>query len=533
MNAKLEVHQVDVLVLGAGVAGYQAAIAARRSGASVAIAGMAKGASPYILGFNVAMPDGDDSADDFAEDTYLGGYGLGEPSLIHAMAQESWDAFEELYGYGVPFAMNGQVPSFRHLSGSRRPRSVFVASGTGNAIHRALTGVAGDIGIEEILGWHVVRLIRVGNAVQGAVMRHRHEKRCMAVLANATVLALGGLGRLYDASTYPHDVSGSSYALALEAGATLRDMEFVQFEPTVIVDGPSVIRGMEMPTAMLGAGATLLNAQGERFMLRYNPASAETKIEKAKLALFIQKEIDEGRGLAGGTVAFDARPLGREALQQYETHYRRLRSAGIDPATEVVRIAPAAHSLMGGVEVDACLWSGVDGLFACGEAAGGVHGASRIAGNGAADAIVLSRRCGRFAYDMQIAADASTRAEAVELAEQELAASDPSPKHAAALSRIASQLAESCGIHRSAAELQHATNVLAAIEDHESMEVRRSCMVARSIVTAAALRDESRGAHFRRDFPHTNDTHWRKSIRSRLQESRLLTSTNPAWDNGS
>jgi succinate dehydrogenase/fumarate reductase flavoprotein subunit len=154
---------------------------------------------------------------------------------------------------------------------------------------------------------------------------------------------------------------------------------------------------MEMPTAMLGDGAHLVNAGGERFMFRYNPGQGEKGIEKARMALCIQQEIDEGRGLPDGTVIFDTTQLAPERLESYVAHCKRLRTAGLEPSKQTPRVRPAAHSQMGGIRVDATTWTGVPGLFAAGEAAGGVHGASRLAGNGASDVIVFGGIAGKAA----------------------------------------------------------------------------------------------------------------------------------------
>lgn len=526
MDSFLEPHTVDVLVLGAGTAGYQAAIAARRQGASAAIFGMAKGASPYILGFNVANPCEGGACDDFIQDTSEGGYGLGEPGLIRAMVEESWATYTELRDAGVPFELDGGAPRLRHLSGSRSARSVFVPSGTGKAIHRALVSQAQALGVEERLGWRVVALLKTGEGVAGALMHHRHDRMFLPVLAQSTVLALGGIGRLFDASTYPSDIGGDSYSLALSAGAVLRDMEFVQFEPTVIVNGPPSIRGMEMPTAMLGDGAILTNAAGERFMRRVNPDGIEKRVEKAKMALAIQQEIDEGRGYPDGTIAFDARHLGGDALQRYQTHYHRLISAGIDPERDVVHIAPAAHSLMGGVRVDTHGATGVPGLFACGEAAAGVHGASRIAGNGATDAIVLGRRCGRFAALEQITLTATMRAQALDEAQR--IAQTLNLDDAPDIAPVAEALSQACGIHRDGATLARGVDTLRALCEHAHDDaLSRAALVSLAVAESALLRTESRGAHYRKDFPKRDDARWRASISVALEGARLVVSASP------
>lgn len=502
---ELSVVPCDVLVLGAGVAAYQAAIAARQAGARVCLVGRAKGASPYIVGFNVALADVGDHWEDHFQDTLHGGYMLGMPELVRGMCREAEAAFHELEAWGVPFDRNGALPALRHLSGSRRPRSVYVREGTGLAIHKALVRRAGELGIEQHLGFRVLSLFGEGETA-GALAADARG-RPFAFQAGSTVLAMGGLGNLYGDSTYPVDVHGDSYALALEAGATLVDMEFVQFEPTVLC-WPAAVSGMEMPTAMLGDGAVMTNRQGERFMCRYNPGHCEKQIEKAKMALCIQTEIDAGHGTEHGGVWFDARGLDRRVIEGYVTHHRRLLSAGIDLSLQPVHVRPAAHSLMGGVRVDARFESESPGLFACGEAAGGLHGASRIAGNGASDAVITGRIAGRCAA----AAVAQRRGEVPDARAERHAASEAQAEQVRAiLQQVQACLAANVGIRRNGQDLRRADDTLATLAQQVREQAQgsplpwrratRAITVARGIARSALLREESRGAHYRTDYP--------------------------------
>ena len=523
--------ETEVLVLGAGAAGYQAAVAARLLGPRVVLAYAGHGASPHLLGCNALVggaPVGD-SAEQYAADMLEAGGGLNDRRLVQALVVQAAKTFEELSAIGVPFPRDAAgAPLRRHLSGNSHPRSLYVPDGTGRAILQRLAAESHRLGVEHWPGWRALLLLREGDRVIGAVLANPSSGEARAVLARVVVLATGGIGRVYLDSTYPTDVAADSCALAFRAGARLLDLEFVQFEPTIVVH-PEGCRGMEIPTAMLGDGAHLLNAQDERFMFRYNPAHGERFIEKARLALCIQAEIDAGRGLPDDTVWVDTTVLPRETLEGYVSHCRRLRSAGLDPATERPHIRPAAHSHMGGIRIDAEGWTGVPGLYASGEAAGGVHGASRIAGNGGATAVafghLVGAAAGRAAASQPAAADprsALDRAAGLCGALATGLGPDECRQVQEALQRTMSRYA---GLRRSGDGLRAAAAQLRELEGRlgagalgdlaaflPGLSARNMLLGARLITEAALLRTESRGAHQRTDCPTRNDEDWLRHI---------------------
>jgi len=519
----------DVLVLGGGLAGYRAAVAAREKGAAVTIAFFARGASPYIIGCNspIAHADDRDTPEMFFEDMVRGGYGLNDRRLVEVMSTGAIDAQRELSAIGVVFPTENNRIMQRHLSGNTYPRSLFIPEGTGRVVLEHLTAHAEKIGVQTVAGLKVIDFLNDGGDLVGALLWDRREQKFLAITARAVVLAMGGIGRIYSDSTYPADIGSDSYGLALKHGARLIDMEFVQFEPVVTV-WPEACLGMEMPTAMLGDGAHLINAKGERFMLRYNPGHGEKQIEKAKMALCVQTEIDEGRGLPDDTVIFDTTVLPAERLESYKTHVRRLRNAGVDPLTTPPRVRPASHSQMGGVLIDETGWTGVPGLFAGGESAGGVHGASRLAGNGCADTLVFGALAGRGAahgllpmasrkWDAVIGASlegiqtserGKTRADVAELKQdirETMLRSAGLWRHEAGLAAGRERLRD---IARSASEIK-TEGIEEAIE---ARELGHMLVTAQVIVEAALLRTESRGAHQRRDYPNQDDAQWLKHI---------------------
>jgi succinate dehydrogenase/fumarate reductase flavoprotein subunit len=537
VELSVERLETDVLVLGGGLAGHRAAVAARERGPAVTMAYLARGASPFIIGCNspIGHADARDRPQIYFDDMVRGGYGLNDRRLVRVMSEQAVDAWRELVAIGVPFAGNGERLAQRHLSGNTYPRSIFVPEGTGRVVLEHLATHAEAIGVQALPGRKIVDLLQDGADVVGALLWDRHAQRLSAITARAVVLAMGGIGRIYGDSTYPTDIGSDAYGLALKAGARLTDMEFVQFEPVVTV-WPEACRGMEMPTAMLGDGAHLINADGERFMFRYNPEHGEKQIEKARMSLCIQTEIDQGRGLPDNSVIFDTTVLPREKLEGYMSHVRRLRNAGVDPVTTPPHVRPAAHSQMGGVFIDDTGWSGVPGLYAGGESAGGVHGASRLAGNGCSDTLVFGALAGRGAAGGMFAPSARNWDSIISASLEPLRAQiqhrgsvlpgdvkdmvrEVMPR-AAGIWRRRETLAEGLDrlddCRRIAAE---ALSTGGVDEGIEALELDHMVTTSRIVVESALLRTESRGAHQRTDFPHTDDTNWLKhtSFRSDQQ----------------
>jgi succinate dehydrogenase/fumarate reductase flavoprotein subunit len=525
----VQVTEADVLVLGGGLAGYRAAEAACKAGASVALAYEGRGASPYIIGFNVPLghEDGRDNPEIYFTDIVQGGCALNDLRLVRVLVNGAVPAFAELETIGVPFARTAETGgrfAQRHLSGNAYPRSVYHPDGVGKIMLERLIVHSGEIGVKVHAGWKAINLLRDGADVVGALLVKHDTGEFMAIHACATVLAMGGCGAIYADSTYPSDVKSDSYAFALDAGATLIDMEFVQFEPTVVVH-PEGCKGMEMPTAMFGDGACLVNANVERFMFRYNPEHGEKRIDKATMALCIQREIDEGRGLPDRTVCFDTTQVSADRLESYVSHCKRLRAAGLEPTLAAPHVRPAAHSHMGGVLIDEQAFTGVQGLFAGGEAAGGVHGASRIAGNGATDAIVFGGIAGRSAARQRLHLEGrpwhSIHDEAYDAVRCALrGGTTMHPEEAkAAVRKI---MLSSAGLYRSEDTLSRGEMDLDELQRRMDAGMTSTCMrdavcaleatnmvrVCRIIVAAARKRRESRGAHQRTDFPAHDDALW-------------------------
>lgn len=544
--ARAQPLTTDVLVLGAGLAGLRAAVRARESGREVTIAYEGRGASPFIIGCNAPFAHADpaDTPAVYARDVLAGGYELSDRPLVETLVHRATCGVCELAEIGAPIARDGQRFLQRQLSGNWHPRSVYHPDGLGAQALPCLSTHATRIGVQALPGHTAIRLLMHRGRPCGALLRERRSGTWKPVLAPAVVIALGGLGRLYDDSTYPGDVVGTSYALGYEVGAALVDMEFVQFEP-LCTFVPEALKGLELPTSMLVEGAQLLNRNGERFMFRHNPDGGEGRIEKARLSLCIQEEIDEGRGIDGGVI-YDATRVPPAVIEGYVRHCRRLRKAGLDPLKLRVPVRPAAHSLMGGLWIDARASTSVHGLYAAGEAAGGLHGASRIAGNGGADALVFGDVAGASAAAQPGTSFTDASAALREAFEAVASVGRPQgSQHASDVrTRVRTALSHGAGIYRTAEGLRAALDELDesaerlrfdghAADDETRVEAFTTLgmtQVARAVTAAALTRSESRGAHQRRDHPLT-DERWRTHVVvSKDAQGRMVVTTRPVRD---
>jgi len=472
-----------------------------------------------------------DSVDVYADDMIKGGYAINDRRLVETMATNAIASFEDLVALGVPFVREGSGYAQRLLAGNSYPRGVYTSTGgMGPVIMDTLFRAGVESGVQAWPASYVIGLLREQEGVAGALLADYRKGTLSAVRARTVVLAMGGIGRLYDASTYPADVSSDSYAIALEAGATVIDMEFVQFEPTVTVF-PEGARGMEMPTAMLGDGAQLLNALGERFMFRHNPQHGERLIEKAKMSFCIQQEVDEGRGLPDGTVYFNTLTVPVDRLESYVSHCKRLRNSGLEPTKEMPRVRPAAHSQMGGVKIDAAGFTGIPGLFACGESSGGVHGASRMAGNSGAETLVMGWVVGRAAAaNAKQGRSLSTSQHGMDHLLDDLFRGRSGAEDAMEIRREAGKvMVEKAGLYRDEKKLKDGLRSIELLQRRaaelpngsfreavDGRTTRNMLRVGAVILESALMRTESRGAHRRTDFPSQDDSRWLKHVAFRL-----------------
>jgi len=513
---KLSEHRCDVLVIGGGLAGMEAALEASRRRAEVIIASeqkVGRSGNSVIAEGGYAAPFGHgdprDNPEAFYEDILRSGQFLNDRALARVLAEESCRAVEELRRAGVPFRMQGERYAQKYYPGHTYPRNCYLVREGGIHITSALLEHLRGRSVRLLPHCYALRLLVVERECCGAVFCDTRSGAVFAVRSRATILACGGAAAVYRHSTNVRAATGDGYVLALEAGAALRDMEFVQFYPTVML---VPVRNFLMDFSPFGRRAPLVNRLGERFLERYAPDTLESCTRDVK-SRAICTEVREGRGVNGGII-MDVSALPREELETYTPRFCRVFARrNLDPHRERMVVAPAAHFFMGGVVIDERCGTGVRGLFACGEVTGGLHGANRLADNALSECQVFGRIAGE-----QGARHALGRALKEETSpgwEPPTRRSTGPPPSRRWVARLREIMWEKVGIERDREGLEEAISELERLRDEvgdslvaaTGLELYRVTKVKNAVATglmvtkAALARRESRGAHFRRDFP--------------------------------
>jgi succinate dehydrogenase / fumarate reductase flavoprotein subunit len=558
-----DAHEYDVLVIGAGGAGLRAAIEASAAGVSVAVLSksllgkahtvMAEGGVAAALG---NVDDRDSWRVHFA-DTMRGGQYLNNWRMAELHAKESPDRVRELEAWGALFdrTPDGRILQ-RNFGGHRYPRLAHVGDRTGLEMIRTLQ----DHGVHKGIVFHMehtaLTLLKDGDRLAGVLAYERERGRFKVYRAKAVVLATGGIGRAYRISSNSWEYTGDGIALAYEAGADLIDMEFVQFHPTGMVWPPSV-RGILVTEGVRGEGGVLRNKEGRRFMFDDIPANYKNQtadsedegwrytqgdkdarrppelLTRDHVARCIMREVREGRGSPHGGVFLDIAWI-KERLPKAPDHIRKKlpgmyhqfkELANLDITEEPMEVGPTTHYMMGGVRVEAdSQMSTLPGLFAAGECAAGLHGANRLGGNSLSDLLVFGKRAGEFAakYARERGAGAVSDAAVEDAARRALEPFDRKPSPENSPYQIQAELQECMqervGIVRREEDMVQALGVIAGLEAraaqtavvgsreynpgwHTALDLGSLLTVSRAVTMAAIRRRESRGAHFRDDFP--------------------------------
>jgi succinate dehydrogenase / fumarate reductase, flavoprotein subunit len=527
-------RRTDVLVIGSGAAGLRAGIAAAAMGADVLIVGKRPRRDAHTVlaagGINAALGtrDPEDSPEQHFADTYRDGYELALPRMVEILVREAPAAVHELADWGCSFARTEDGALDQRFFGAHTyRRTCYAGDFTGRAIISTLAKRAVELGIPMLEGAYVSRLLVADETCFGAFGFELATGNRMALLADAVVLATGGHTRIWRRSSSRRDENyGEGMALALDAGCALSDMELVQFHPTGML-WPEDVAGTLVTEAVRGEGGRLFNANGERFMQRYDPVRLELST-RDRVALANFTEIREGRGTVRGGVLLDISHLPKDViLEKLPRMYRQfVEYEMLDISREPMEVAPTAHYSMGGVVVDPeTTTTEIEGLFAAGEVTSGLHGANRLGGNSLAETVVFGRRAGEHAAGLAAVRDVSIHPRhVIQEANGELAnAVRPGTELARPLQRAVRDLMwERCGVLRDEAGLRRGLSELqdiaAAIDSVDVspneegwddlghlFDLRASLATAEATLLGAIERRETRGAHNRADFPQTND----------------------------
>ena len=571
MGEDYKKYEYDVIVIGAGGAGLRAAIEAARSGAKTAIITkslLGKAHTVMAEGGCAAALQNADPRDGWKvhfHDTMKGSKWLANWRMAEFHAKEAPDRVRELEQWGAVFDRTpNNLINQRNFGGHTFPRLAHVGDATGLELIRTLQERGIHEGIDIFMEYTVRHLLKEGDRVTGCVAYTRVDGDFHAFSAKSVVLATGGITRVWSVCSGSWEYTGDGHALALWAGAELRDMEFVQFHPTGMVWPPSV-RGILVTEGVRGEGGRLTNSEDSRFMFDYVPEMfagdhAETieeadqwveEVVSGKLATVrrppelltrdvvakaINSEVKAGRGSPHGGAFLDISHRGEEAILKKlpSMHHQFKELAGVDISKEAMEVGPTAHYVMGGVLVDAeSQETTVPGLFACGETASGLHGANRLGGNSLSDLIVFGKRAGEFAAKRakdlaQPSIDKSQVEDAIKVMLEPFN-NEGGENPGLIYDDIRDMMQAKVGIIRTKEELDEAISDLKAFEErriscypgssrkynsgwHQALDLKNMLDVSYAATLAAITREESRGGHTRDDFPVPDDDYWGNTI---------------------
>jgi succinate dehydrogenase / fumarate reductase flavoprotein subunit len=529
----------DVLIIGAGLAGQRAALAAAREGATVAIMSkvhpVRSHSNAAAGGINAAL-NPDDSWESHAFDTVKGSDYLGDQDAIEIMCREAPDEVLWLEHHGVTFHRNAEGRlGTRAFGGASAARTYYIADITGQALLHVLYEqlMKHHEQVDRYEEWFVTALVQDDEGeCCGAIARNIRDGAMELFAAKSVILASGGAGQCFKPTTNALICTGDGIAQAYRIGAPVMDMEMIQYHPTTLAGN-----GILITEGARGEGAHLYNAEGERFMERYAPNKLELA-SRDVVSRSEQTEINEGRGFPDGTVALDITKVPRkrtlEALREIVNIGRDF--AGVDITREPIHIKPGCHYIMGGVKTDVWGETSIGGLYAAGEVACvSVHGGNRLGANSLLDTLIFGRRSGEHAAKRARSMAMPTPSRASLRDEQQMIAGIVGRGRAGRrVSEIKDELGEmmneKCAVFRDEAGLTEAHSIVrrlkeeartASIDDRGTVfnqdvlgaiELGYMLDVAECIVVGALERKESRGAQFRLDFPKRNDDEWLKHI---------------------
>lgn len=536
----------QVLIVGGGLAALRAAIEAAQHAQVMLVVkgkpGRSGSSAMTTAGYAATLPPQTDYSS-HAADTIAGGYGLNEPALVEALAREAFPRLQDLESYGAPINKTESGAYLTSPSGDHSvDRVVSPTHHVGTDFTVPMVERALALGVE-VLDYHMaIELLLSDGSITGAIVLNMRTGHLATVSARAVVLATGGAGQLYSVTSNPAGTTGDGFALAFRAGATLRDMEMIQFYPWRCIHPFSRSRMPFQPSTFV-VGGKLYNKLGERFMARYNPHGLEA-CTRDVAARAIYDQIQTGNDINGG-VRLDLSDVDEPTFKATNVKvWTALQQTDIDYRTYPFILAPEAHYIMGGVAIDVRGATTVKGLFAAGEVSGGIQGANRLNSNALPEAQVFGQRAGRDAA--QFAQDVGYESpSAGALQPWESALAGVAAGRGSSLKDERRRLREvawtTLGIVRSEEtlaagltyirELRHRLQSIAPASPAEAVdwvELGNLCDFGELACLSALTRTESRGAHFRSDFPERDDRSWQKSVLVKLgQAGEVEISTAP------
>lgn len=538
--------ECDVLIIGGGAAALVAALEARKSLERVVVVSKRKpGRSGNTIvagaGFCVCIPEegNPDSVEQHLADTLSTGEGINDPELVRTLITEGPEAVMGLEQYGVRFARADGTLVRRRNPGHSQPRQIptvltgFHHATRGLSITLPLLKAVEERGITLLSDLPVHRLLVRDGTVCGALAVDAHTAEPVVFVAKSVILAAGGGGYLFANTDNTQDMTGDSYAMALEAGVPLRDMEFVQYYPSFMI-WPFHLGAS---SGMFGEGAVLRNRHGERFMTRYDPVNADMAT-RDKMSISIFQEVQAGNGVQGG-VYMDCSAVPARVLEvKFPTLLKLMRTRSIDLSREWLIVGPATHFIMGGAWIDIRCRTAVEGLFATGEASGGVHGANRLAGNALTETVVYGLRAAREAVRYvgasgRLPEPPRTLPDLPSLQDGTVDLTEVKDELRRAMWDGVSIVRTQSGLRQAHSVLDQCREALTRCRVAEPsdvasyLELERMVEVGQSIIAASLERKESRGGHYRADCPDRDDSRWLGSTRVEKVGDGLKTSFVP------
>ena len=514
----------DVIVIGSGIAGLTAALSARAKGLSVLLLTkdvLSTSSTSWAQGGIAAALGPGDSPDQHFQDTLEAGAGLCDQNSVKILVQEGPAAVRRLINLGATFDLDSSGNVALTKEGGHRRHRIAHAGGdaTGAEISRAL--------VAKVLADPKVRIFE--HALVLDLLKDKFERVCGvtlhvmgkgridgvgAALARAVILATGGLGAVFEQTTNPLVATGDGVALALRAGTTVADLEFVQFHPTVLWVGPDS-RGSQplISEAVRGEGAILRNINGEAFMSKIHPMKDLAPRDVVAHAVH-EEIIKSGKPF----VYLDGTKLGKDIwLNRFPNILLSCQEIGIDPLVEMIPVVPAAHYASGGVISDMTGRTDIPGLFAVGECAStGVHGANRLASNSLLEGLVVAERIAQHLVDLPAQSEPL-----IENIPSNLIDGKVRKEITATTTKGAGAVRNSQGLQQTISDLAQLASKTTNLASTQSWEATNLLTVSSFLSNAALRREESRGSHWRTDFPARNDERWLVRIQGKLNEGKL------------